>query len=60
MLAYIILSLLIKKSKDTNICGYVGKKTALLQTKGVCLVVRVANVLFCALAVHYFVFLSRL
>ena len=34
----------------------VGKKTALLQILVVCRLVRFANVLFCALAVHYFVF----
>jgi hypothetical protein len=56
MLAYIILSLLIKKPKDTNIRGCVGKKTALLQTSVVCRLVRFANVLFCALAVHFIVF----
>jgi hypothetical protein len=54
MLAYIILSLLIKKPKDTIICGW---KTALLQTSVVRWLVRFANVLFCALAVHFIVFI---
>jgi hypothetical protein len=64
MLAYIILSLLIKKPKDTIIGGCVGKKTAqfdkliatLLQTSVVCRLVWFANVLFCALAVLFIVF----
>jgi hypothetical protein len=68
MLAYIILSLLIKNPKDTIIGGCIGKKTAqfdkliatLLQTSVVCRLVRFANVLFCAWAVHYIVFFLSL
>ena len=37
--------------------GCVGKKTALLQILVVCRLVRFANVLVCALAVHFIVFL---
>jgi hypothetical protein len=36
----------------------VGKKTALLQAEASACVSGLANVLFCALAVHYFFFLS--
>jgi hypothetical protein len=37
--------------------GCVGKKTALLQILVVCRLVRFANVLVCAMAVHFIVFL---
>jgi hypothetical protein len=38
-------------------CGAMAKKTALLQTKALACVSGLANVLFCAWAVHLFVFL---
>jgi hypothetical protein len=47
-------------SKFINIRWCVGKKTALLQAEASACVSGLANVLFCALAVHYifFIFLS--
>jgi len=56
--------MLVTTHKYTIIHGCVGKKTAqfdkltasLLQTLVLCLLVRFANVLFCALAVHYIAF----
>jgi len=48
--------MLVNIHKYTIIRGCVGKKTALLQTSVVRWLVRFANVLFCAVAVHYIVF----
>jgi hypothetical protein len=51
MLACLISNLFNKSTKDKNIHGCEGKKTALLQTLVVYRLARFANVLFCALAV---------
>jgi hypothetical protein len=49
-----------KRTKKTNLSKCVGKKTDLLQTSVVGWLVRFANVLFCALAVHKFIFFLSL